>query len=181
MEYIGIQKKNGGVVEALQQAILSGQIPAGTEMTQNELAESLGVSRMPVREALMILEYQGLIIRLPNNHVKAADLNEDALRQAMRALPQDAMLAGGEMLQHRTLRTVLPYPLHRKLLESIQETYIAFAVSARPAPVNDRLTRLLMLDRQGSPDVPDAWNAYEEELLHLILTIRSQYAGTETH
>ena len=191
MEYIGIQKKNGGVVEALQQAILSGQIPAGTEMTQNELAESLGVSRMPVREALMILEYQGLIIRLPNNHVKAADLNEDALRQilalgaqlerqAMRALPQDAMLAG-EMLQHRTLRTVLPYPLHRKLLESIQETYIAFAVSARPTPVNDRLARLLMLDRQGSPDVPDAWNAYEEELLHLILTIRSQYAGTETH
>ena len=108
MEYIGIQKKNGGVVEALQQAILSGQIPAGTEMTQNELAESLGVSRMPVREALMILEYQGLIIRLPNNHVKAADLNEDALRQilalgaqlerqAMRALPQDAMLAGDEL------------------------------------------------------------------------------------
>ena len=162
-------------MEALQQAILSGQIPAGTEMTQNELAESLGVSRMPVREALMILEYQGLIIRLPNNHVKAADLNEDALRQilalgaqlerqAMRALPQDAMLAGGEMLQHRTLRTVLSYPLHRKLLESIQETYIAFAVSARPAPVNDRLSRLLMLDRQGSPDVLDAWNTYEEEL-----------------
>ena len=43
-----LQKKNGGVVEALQQAILSGQIPAGTEMTQNELAESLGVSRMPI-------------------------------------------------------------------------------------------------------------------------------------
>jgi len=159
MEYIGIQKKNGGVVEALQQAILSGQIPAGTEMTQNELAESLGVSRMPVREALMILEYQGLIIRLPNNRIKAADLTEETLRQilalgaqlerqAMRALPQDAMLAGDEMLQHRTLRTVLPYPLHRKLLESIQETYIAFAVSARPAPVNDRLSRLLMLDRQ---------------------------------
>ena len=83
MEYIGIQKKNGGVVEALQQAILSGQIPAGTEMTQNELAESLGVSRMPVREALMILEYQGLLLRLPNNHVKAADLNEDALRQVL--------------------------------------------------------------------------------------------------
>ena len=104
MEYIGIQKKNGSVVEALQQAILSGQIPAGTEMTQNELAESLGVSRMPVREALMILEYQGLIIRLPNNRIKAADLTEETLRQilalgaqlerqAMRALPQDAMLA----------------------------------------------------------------------------------------
>ena len=192
MEYIGIQKKNGGVVEALQQAILSGQIPAGTEMTQNELAESLGVSRMPVREALMILEYQGLLLRLPNNHVKAADLNEDALRQvlalgaqlerqAMRCLPQDAALAGDEMLQHRTLRSALSVPLHRKLLESIQETYIAFAVSARPAPVTDRLPRLLALDRQGSPEVPDAWLSYEEELLQLILTVRSQYAGTETH
>lgn len=184
MEYIGIQKKNGSVVEALQQAILSGQIPAGTEMTQNELAESLGVSRMPVREALMILEYQGLIIRLPNNHVKAADLNEDALRQilalgaqlerqAMRALPQDAVLVGSEMLQHRTLRSALPYALHRKLLESIQETYIAFAVNARPAPVSDRLIRLLSLDRQGSPDVLSAWQTYEEELLHLILSVRS--------
>ncbi len=192
MEYIGIQKKNGGVVDALQQAILSGQIPAGTEMTQNELAESLGVSRMPVREALMILEYQGLIIRLPNNHVKTADLNEDALRQilalgaqlerqAMRVLPPDTVLTGGEMLQHRTLRNAIAYPLHRKLLESIQETYISFAVGARPEPVNDRLSRLLTLDRQGSSEVPDTWNAYEEELLQLILTIRSQYAGTETH
>lgn len=192
MEYIGIQKKNGSVVDALQQAILSGQIPAGTEMTQNELAESLGVSRMPVREALMILEYQGLLIRLPNNHVKAADLNEDTLRQvlalgaqlerqAMRCLPQDAALAGGEILQHRTLRSALSCPLHRKLLESIQETYIAFAVNSRPSPVTDRLPHLLQLDRQGSPELPDAWRSYEEELLHLILSVRSHYAGTETY
>ena len=192
MEQIGIQKKNGSVVEALQQAILSGQIPAGTEMTQNELAESLGVSRMPVREALMILEYQGLIIRLPNNHVKAADLTEETLRQvlalgaqlerqAMRCLPSDAALAGGELLQHRTLRNALPYALHRKLLESIQETYVAFAVSARPAPVTDRLPMLLALDRRGAPEVLDGWHAYEEELLGLILSVRSQYAGTETN
>ena len=192
MEQIGIQKKNGSVVEALQQAILSGQIPAGTEMTQNELAESLGVSRMPVREALMILEYQGLIIRLPNNHVKAADLTEETLRQvlalgaqlerqAMRCLPPDAALAGGELLQHRTLRNALPYALHRKLLESIQETYVAFAISARPAPVTDRLPMLLALDRRGAQEVLDGWRAYEEELLGLILSVRSQYAGTETN
>ena len=48
-------------------------------------------------------------------------------------------------------------------------------------PFLPEIARLLMLDRQGSPDVLDAWNTYEEELLHLILTIRSQYAGTETH
>ena len=128
MEYIGIQKKNGGVVEALQQAILSGQIPAGTEMTQNELAESLGVSRMPVREALMILEYQGLIIRLPNNRIKAADLTEETLRQilalgaqlerqAMRALPQDAMLAGDEMWRD----AAAPYPADRPAISAASQ------------------------------------------------------------
>lgn len=192
MERIGIQKKNGSVVEALQQSILSGQIPGETEMTQNELAESLGVSRMPVREALMILEYQGLIRRLPNNHVKTVDLTENYLRQvlalgaqlerqAMRLLPPDAALAGGEMLQHRTLCKALPYELHRKLLESIQETYISFAVSQRAVSVEERLPRLLALDRSGAPEVLDAWHAYEEELLQLILTVRSQYARTETH
>ena len=69
MQALGTQKKQGSIVEAISQAILSGQIPAGTEMTQKELAESLGVSRMPVREALILLEYQGLIHRLPNKQI----------------------------------------------------------------------------------------------------------------
>lgn len=59
MEYIGNKKKQGSIVELLRDEILAGNIPDGSEMTQNELAESLGVSRMPVREALILLEYQG--------------------------------------------------------------------------------------------------------------------------
>ena len=38
MEKIGIQKKQGSVVEILKHEILLGNIPSGTEMTQNELA-----------------------------------------------------------------------------------------------------------------------------------------------
>lgn len=182
MEQIGIQKKNGGVVEALQAAILSGQIPAGTEMTQNELAESLGVSRMPVREALMILEYQGLIVRLPNNHVQAADLTEDYLRQvlalgaqlerqAMQFFPPDAALAGDEMAQHRALCRALPYDLQRKVLESIL-TYIQFGVQARQTPAPDRLPLLLALSRSGAPELQAEWQRYEQELLANILAVR---------
>ena len=72
MEQIGIRKKQGSIVEVLRDAILSGRIPEDMEMTQNELAQDLGVSRMPVREALILLEYQGLVRRLPNNHVRVA-------------------------------------------------------------------------------------------------------------
>ena len=59
MEYIGNKKKQGSIVELLRDEILAGNIPDGSEMTQNELAEGLGVSRMPVREALILLEYPG--------------------------------------------------------------------------------------------------------------------------
>ena len=76
MEQIGAQKKQKSVVELLRDAILSGSIPEETELTQNELAASLGVSRMPVREALILLEYQGLIRRLPNNHTRVVRLDE---------------------------------------------------------------------------------------------------------
>ena len=84
MEYVGVKKKQGSIVEVLKDAILSGDIPNGTEMTQNELAQSLGVSRMPVREALILLEYQGLIDRLPNNHVKVSQLTDEFFHHVFR-------------------------------------------------------------------------------------------------
>ena len=39
---------------------------------------------MPVREALILLEYQGLIDRLPNNHVRVASLTEDYFRHILK-------------------------------------------------------------------------------------------------
>ena len=77
MLQLGIEKKQNSVIGILKEEILSGNIPCGTEMTQTELAESLGVSRMPVREALILLEYQGLVERLPNNHVKVTEFGEN--------------------------------------------------------------------------------------------------------
>ena len=44
-----ISNKQNSVVEVLQDAILSGTLTARMELKQNELAESLEVSRMPIR------------------------------------------------------------------------------------------------------------------------------------
>ena len=75
MEKMRLPKKPDSVVNALRDAILSGQIECGTELTQMELAENLGVSRMPIREALIVLEYQGLVERLSNQHVRPETLS----------------------------------------------------------------------------------------------------------
>lgn len=49
------------VVEAIREKILSGDIKAGDPLRQAALAEELNVSRIPVREALLQLEGEGLV------------------------------------------------------------------------------------------------------------------------
>ena len=144
MEYIGNKKKQGSIVELLRDEILAGNIPDGSEMTQNELAESLGVSRMPVREALILLEYQGLINRLPNNHVQVASLTEDYFQHILKngcrleieflqKLGEEDLkeLPEGELNFHREIWRNYPYSLSRKNLETITEIYLYFVISRR--------------------------------------------------
>lgn len=151
MEQLGIRKMQGSIVEMLKDEILSGNIPCQTEMTQNELASSLGVSRMPVREALIILEYQGLIERLPNNHVRVAEFSADyfkrlfclcgeleleemARRQqavALSEVPLPEVPLSDEMDFHRELYRKSEHSYIRKTLQTITEIYIAFALKCR--------------------------------------------------
>lgn len=49
------------VAEALRERILTGQLRPGTRIKQDELADELNTSRIPVREALRILETRGLV------------------------------------------------------------------------------------------------------------------------
>lgn len=51
--------------DAIKQAILSGQIPVHERLVEERLAEALQISRTPVREALAILEHEGLLDSVP--------------------------------------------------------------------------------------------------------------------
>ena len=50
----------------LRDLILSGELAGGTKLQQNELADRFGISRMPVRQAIVRLEYEGLVVQRPN-------------------------------------------------------------------------------------------------------------------
>lgn len=54
------------VCRNLRKAILKGDFKPGERLVQMELAESIGVSRMPIREALRQLEIEGLVILEPH-------------------------------------------------------------------------------------------------------------------
>jgi DNA-binding GntR family transcriptional regulator len=53
------------VFENLKQAIISGKIPPGQRLVENRLAETLGISRTPVREAIHKLEREGCLGKRP--------------------------------------------------------------------------------------------------------------------
>ncbi len=69
------------VAEALRDAIVTGRLKGGERLHQDGIASKLGVSRMPVREALRQLESEGLVVFTPHRRVSVAALSTDELRE----------------------------------------------------------------------------------------------------
>lgn len=63
------------IAAVLRAEILAGDLPPGTWLRQDDLAARLGSSRLPVREALRILESEGLTESLPNRGSRVPVLN----------------------------------------------------------------------------------------------------------
>jgi len=63
------------VYERLRTAILRGEIEAGATIPQARLASDLGAGRTPLREALRMLQRDGLVVSEPNRSVRAATLS----------------------------------------------------------------------------------------------------------
>lgn len=59
------QSIRGLVYQALRQAIIDGRIPSSERLIEQKLAEELGISRTPIREALQKLEIEGLVVPSP--------------------------------------------------------------------------------------------------------------------
>lgn len=65
----------------LRQAIIAGALTPGTRLLEIELAQKLGVSRGPLREALRILQGEGLLEAFPNRGVFVASLEEQDIQE----------------------------------------------------------------------------------------------------
>ena len=183
MKAIRLPKKPDSVVNALRDAILSGQIASGTELTQVELAESLGVSRMPVREALIILEYQGLMERLPNQHVRVAEIDRafftkivsfaaDLECRLLCQTPMEAETLSDEMCFHRTLVKQCGNAFFRRMLETVTESTISYGIGC---PGYDSAAGLSFL-RQScmGENRKEILTAYFSALTDAIMEVRGE-------
>lgn len=191
MEKLKMKKKQESIVEIMRDAILSGQLPSDAVLTQTELAEMLGVSRMPVREALLLMEYQGLIIRLNNHRFRIAEISRDYLMQIMDL----AAMVEAEIIErmniheipddersfHRVMLRTVPYPMHAKLFESILDIYAGYVFSLSSYQENSKNWEKLHLALLSG--VPKNYRKelrhYYHNLAEAILEERSIHVGTK--
>ena len=71
------------VFQQLEKAILEGDLAPGTSLTEVKLSAELGVSRTPIREALMQLELEGLVIMIPRRGAEVAQITEKSMNDVL--------------------------------------------------------------------------------------------------
>ncbi|GAB2982686.1 GntR family transcriptional regulator [Amycolatopsis acidiphila] len=83
------------IAEEIREQILNGTLPPGTRIIQDELAEQLRTSRLPVREALRILQSRGLVTLRSNQGawVTSMDMRECELSYKIRERVEPLLLA----------------------------------------------------------------------------------------
>lgn len=73
------QNRADTIAGSLRGRIFDGKLKAGDRLIEQEIAQEFGMSRGPVREALIALEYEGLVVSEPNKGCMVANLSaEDA-------------------------------------------------------------------------------------------------------
>jgi DNA-binding GntR family transcriptional regulator len=76
----GLNSRSNLVADAIRDAILRGDFPPGSELVERNLAAMFGISKTPVREALISLARSGLITMSPNRGSAVRVLDEAAVR-----------------------------------------------------------------------------------------------------
>lgn len=86
-------------VSALRQMIFSGELPPGSDHLETELADRLGMSRTPVREAALMLQAQGLVEMRPRRGIRISPVSAQDMRDIYDILTELESLAAARAAQ----------------------------------------------------------------------------------
>lgn len=130
MEQMREARLSEAIALQIAELILSGEIKSETKLRQEELAEILQVSRIPVREALQLLETQGLVKRLATRHIVTANLEESHIREVYGLIAEierqavESILGTGKEAEANLVAEGGNLAVHTGIAEKIQNTYV---------------------------------------------------------
>ena len=117
------------VYTAIRERITNGSLARGARVHQEDLAEELGVSRTPVREALRRLAAEGLVEMRTNRGARVADVDQAGMRVSYVARtviePGAARLAAGQRLDEPLARMRAAVAAQRRSLRNVQRSFEA--------------------------------------------------------
>ena len=149
-------------VESLRRAIVAGELRPGERVRQDEVAERLGVSLAPIREALAVLEQEGQVTYRPRRGYVVTELDLADLRELYELR---------ELLEERAARRALPL-LDEDALERIELAARDCVAASERADVAAELeaNRRFHFALLEAPDSP-----------HTLRVIRLLWDSTETY
>ena len=140
------------VFNTLRQAILKGELAPGERLMEIQLAEKLGVSRTPIREAIRKLELEGLVLMIPRKGAEVAKISEKSLRDVLevrRSLEELAIelacqrMTDEEIDQLEQRQNAVKNAIHKGNAMNIAETDEAFHDVIYLGTGNDKLVQIL--------------------------------------
>ena len=140
------------VFNTLRRAILKGELKPGERLMEITLADKLGVSRTPIREAIRKLELEGLVVMAPRKGAKVASITERDLNDVLEVRKGMEVLAislackritGEELEKLETLEQSFQKLIESGNLTELAEMDVKFHDTIYQATNNQRLVQLL--------------------------------------
>lgn len=137
------------VLEALREAIVSGVLEPGERLMEIQLAEEMGVSRTPVREAIRKLELEGFVVMIPRKGAYVAGVSYKDVKDVFEIRRALEVLAAGLAAEKATdeeieqMERALHYDNEPNSLEEIVQADTDFHALVYKASRNERLTQIL--------------------------------------
>jgi DNA-binding GntR family transcriptional regulator len=125
---------------------VAGELAPGAPVRQEAVAERLGVSRVPVREALKVLEGEGHVVYLPHRGYVVAELSVEDLTEVYRLR---------ELLEAEAIRVAVPR-LDEPTVAAVEEAAQAVDAAGRRGDLaamtaHNRELHFLVFDAAGMP------------------------------
>lgn len=140
------------VFNTLREAILKGELKPGERLMELQLASKLGVSRTPIREAIRMLEQEGLAVTVPRRGAEVAKMTEKDMQdvlQVREALDRLAASIACECITKEELERLeqamydFEEAVHTQNIKSIADTDMVFHDLIYQATRNPKLVMIL--------------------------------------
>ena len=160
------------VFNTLREAILKGELKPGERLMELQLAAKLGVSRTPIREAIRMLEQEGLAVTIPRKGAEVAKMTEKDMEDVLQVREALDMLAASiacELITEEALSELV------QAMEDFEKSIETKEVK-KIAEMDERFHDIIY-QATGNPKLVNILNNLREQMYRY----RVEYLKDESH